>query len=515
MRASSGSGNRRSNAFRLAIVVAVAAAIAAVAVISVTRGTTGSAVVNASRLGSAAAGGSGVLCAGGACGEAGIHKIRHVVVIMQENRSFDSYFGTYPGADGIPKRNGVPTVCVPDPAAGTCVRPYHDSSNTNAGGPHGLPSAVADINGGAMNGFIAQAEHAGACAPNDPSCGHSCPPGQQNCTDVMGYHDASEIPNYWTYARDFVLQDHMFESVDSWSLPAHLYMVSGWSAMCPYVGNVAHNPLRCHNDASTSGLPRDFGPPALRARTASHPGPFYDWTDITYLLHRAHVSWRYYVLKGAEPDCQDDLAVTCTKVAQNYHTPGIWNPLPHFATVNADHQQQNIQQLANFFTAAKAGTLPAVTWVVPNDKVSEHPPSLVSTGQTYVTELVNAIMRGPDWNSTAIFLSWDDWGGFYDHVVPPHVDENGYGLRVPGLVISPYARTGYIDHHILSHDAYLRFIEDDFLGGERIDPSTDGRPDLRPDVRENVSQLGNLANDFNFKQSPRPPVLLPLHPPYS
>ena len=101
-------------------------------------------------------------------------------------------------------------------------------------------------------------------------------------------------------------------------------------------------------------------------------------------------------------------------------------------------------------------------------------------------------MRSPDWKSTAIFLSWDDWGGFYDHVVPPHVDENGYGLRVPGIVISPYARRGFIDHQTLSHDAYVKFIEDDFLGGERIDPKTDGRPDRRPTVRENVPILGDL-----------------------
>src|SRR5207302_9574220 len=144
----------------------------------------------------------------------------------------------------------------------------------------------------------------------------------------------------------------------------------------------------------------------------------------------------------------------------------------------------NIQQLTNIYTAAKNGTLPAVSWIVPNSKNSEHPTALVSTGQSYVTDLINTIMKGPDWSSTAIFLAWDDWGGFYDHVVPPTVDQNGYGLRVPGLVISPYAKHGYIDHQTLSFDAYVKFIEDDFLGGQRLNPSTDGRPDPRPDVRE-------------------------------
>ena len=118
-------------------------------------------------------------------------------------------------------------------------------------------------------------------------------------------------------------------------------------------------------------------------------------------------------------------------------------------------------------------------------------------------------MQGPDWDSTAIFLTWDDWGGFYDHVAPPTVDQNGYGIRVPGIVISPYAKKAYIDHQTLSHDAYLKFIEDDFMSGQRIDPKTDGRADPRPTVRENVSVLGNLVSDFDFNQSPRPPMVLP------
>ena len=135
-------------------------------------------------------------------------------------------------------------------------------------------------------------------------------------------------------------------------------------------------------------------------------------------------------------------------------------------------------------------------------------------GQAYVTALINAAMKSPDWNSTAIFLQWDDWGGFYDHVVPPTVDQNGYGLRVPGLVISPYAKKGYIDHETLSSDAYLKFIEDDFLGGARLNPKTDGRPDPRPDVRENERELGNIAADFNFGQearSSRAPADEPTH----
>jgi phospholipase C len=136
----------------------------------------------------------------------------------------------------------------------------------------------------------------------------------------------------------------------------------------------------------------------------------------------------------------------------------------------------------------------------------------VSRGQAYVTSVINAVMKSKDWDSTAIFLAWDDWGGFYDHVKPPRVDKFGYGLRVPALVISPYAKHHFIDHQVLSFDAYLKFIEDDFLHGARLDPKTDGRPDPRPDVRENAKILGNLVDDFNFDQKPRPPLLLRPYP---
>src|SRR5262252_11010553 len=162
----------------------------------------------------------------------GIHKIRHVIIIMQENRSFDNYFGTYPGADGIPMKNGVPSVCAPNPK-GRCVRPFHDTADINGGGPHGLANAIADVNRGAMNGFLSQRDKAKTCANvADPACNGASGTNAPTKPDVMGYHTAAEVPNYWAYAKNFVLDDHMFEAVRSWSLPAHLYMVSGWSARC-------------------------------------------------------------------------------------------------------------------------------------------------------------------------------------------------------------------------------------------------------------------------------------------
>jgi phospholipase C len=436
----------------------------------------------------------------------GIHKIRHVVIIMQENRSFDSYFGTYPGADGIPGLGGNPGAvpCVPDPASTRCVRPFHDRQDRSLGGPHSFAAAQADVNGGRMDGFVDEQEKgmAGCAQTFNPACGN----GVGN-PDVMGYHDGSDIPNYWSYAHNFVLQDHMFESDASWSLPSHLYMVSEWSAYCSLRGD----PQSCRSAPENPGYPPDFGRRLVGAAVRTDPS--YAWTDLTYLLHKYGVSWNYYVYKGNEPDCDNDAALSCAPVGQNSKTPGIWNPLPYFTDVQQDGQLGNIKSLSDFYADIRRGNLPAVSWITPNGRVSEHPPGLISTGETYVTSLVNAIMQSPEWSSTAIFLAWDDWGGFYDHVAPPRVDDQGYGLRVPGLVISPYAKQGYIDHQTLSFDAYVKFIEDDFLGGQRLDPQTDGRPDPRPDVRENAPQLGDLTADFDFTQQPRPPEILPVRPP--
>lgn len=163
----------------------------------------------------------------------GIHKIRHVVIIMQENRSFDHYFGTFPGAEGIPMQNGTPTACLTAPGSDTCFRPYADHSDRNGGAPHSADAAKGAIDDGKMDGFVAVATTAvrrkGCGNTTDPNCGED---GGLRPERVMAYHVESDIPNYWAYAREFVLQDHMFEPVASWSLPSHLYMVSAWSAEC-------------------------------------------------------------------------------------------------------------------------------------------------------------------------------------------------------------------------------------------------------------------------------------------
>ena len=422
----------------------------------------------------------------------GISKIKHVVIIMQENRTFDNYFGSYPHAAGISglSDHGGRVPCIPDTKRHSCTHPFHDRRDLNEGGPYSTHNAIADINGGKMNGFIGQQETLANWRSIVPS------------NDVMGYHTGKDIPNYWTYARDFVLQDHLFQADKGYSLPSHLFLVSLWSARC-----ASKAPSSCHYSTSGPIPPPGTGP------TPRHKAPHYAWTDLTYLLSKHHVSWGYYIFKGIEPDCETDTTTSCAPVTQGPRTNPYWNPLRYFDTVHNDHQLGNIKSVNAFFSAAESGHLPAVSWVVPSRDVSEHPrTALISRGQTYVTGLINTIMQGPQWNSTAIFVSWDDWSGFYDNVRPPRVDVQGYGLRVPGLVISPFAKHGYIDHQTLSLDAYAKFIEDDFLGRQRINPRTDGRPDPRPDVRENAPKLGSLVNDFNFSQTPRNPMLLPVHP---
>jgi phospholipase C len=422
--------------------------------------------------------------------------LKHLVFIVQENRSFDHYFGTFPGANGFPMRNGRPSVCVPDPIAHACVRPYHTSEQLQEGGPHAQRHSELDVNGGRMDGFVRTvvdsplycADHRGASRCRDYL-------GPQGQPDVMSYHTAKEIPNYWRYAKAFVLQDRMFAPADSWTLPAHLFLVSAWAARC----SDAHDPMSC---VSNLELVDQF-----HTMRSHEDVPIWAWTDITYLLWEQGVEWGYYV---GDDTCFFD---PCPDQGQR-RTVSQQNPLPWFTTIRETGQMDRIQDHAKFYKAAANGTLPSVSWVMPYNGVGEHPASgaPIWRGQAHVTHVVNALMKGPDWNETAVFLTWDDWGGFYDHVRPPRVDLNGYGIRVPGLLISPWARAGLIDSQTLSFDAYLKLIEDLFLDSERLNPATLSRPDSRPTVREKASILGDLLKEFDFSQEPLPPLILDPSP---
>ena len=432
----------------------------------------------------------------------GIDNIDHVIFIVQENRSFDEYFGTFPGADGLPRdAEGHFTTCVPDPEAGRCFHPYHDKDLFDEGGPHGVVASRIDVNGGKMDGFISSLEAVGnGCFkhPEEFACKRAHP-GPNGEPDIMGFHTGREIANYWAYANRYLLQDRMFAPSDSWTLPSHLYLVSGWSATCPDLDD----PMSCHSDLDWPGS-NAAGRRPIWTPADGEPRP-YIWGDITWLFHEHHVSWAYYVGTGT---C---VVAPCTPRAGTLTAP-IQNPLAGFKTVEVDRQLSNIQSNKNYFTSAADGTLPDVSWVMPTEDLSEHPPDNIADGQAWVTKVINAAMQGPDWLHTAIFVTWDDWGGFYDHVKPIRVDRNGYGIRVPGIMISPFAKGG-VDHQTLSFDAYLKFLEDRFMGGARIDPATDGWPDSRPTVREDVKQLGDLAREFDFSQEPIPTLILKPYPP--
>ena len=443
----------------------------------------------------------------------GASKIKHVIVIMQENRSFDHYFGTFPGANGIPAG-----VCVPlnpaNPALG-CVRPFHDLLDSNAGGPHANLSAQLDIDDGItqakQDGYVLQQTMAGLGAqcrahPNNPQCAGTEEGVRTH--DVMGYHTDAEIPNYWAYARHFVLQDAMFEGIRSWSLPSHLDLVSEWVAACAdktHAATCATAPTLPSPDTETE----------------------YPWASLFQLLDTHAVDWKYYLSTGDEPDCADG-DMTCAPKIQSADVPSIWNPAPFFSYVKAQgpaYLAAHLPDTDQFLLDVAGGKLPQVSWVVPNGKYSEHPAAGVTIGMEYVTSLVNAVMTSPYWADTAIFITWDDWGGFYDHVAPPNVDTNGtatpvqgFGLRVPGLLISAYARPGFIDHQIYSFDSYATLVEDLFAGGVRLDPAALGNPDSRPDFRDaltevrlldgSVAPLGNLLSGFDFAQPPQPPLVL-------
>lgn len=455
--------------------------------------------------------------------QAANNHIHHVILIIQENRSFEHYFGTFPGADGIQfDSNGVPLMCYPlSKTGGGCVRPFHDRHNLNGASDHGALASILDIDHNAMDGFlIDQVDNFNKiCFTSQaaPWCIGA------KSHDAVGYHTADEIPNYWAYAQHFVLQDHLHEAVASHSMLSHLYATSGWSATC----TDNEDPFSCTGNIQLE-------PPAIAVHN-------FAWSDLTDLMDRAAVSWKYYLGEGEAPDCEND-EVDCPPKDIQSTVPSLFNPLPGFQeiqdknTANPGYLAAHNPPLEQFYADLAAGSLPTVSWIVPANNVSEHPPKDITAGMQYVTGLVNAVMQSSAWQDTVIFLAWDDWGGFFDHVVPPVSDlltnpvppipktaRVGYGIRVPGIIISRWVKAGTIDHQIISFDAYLKFIEDLFLNSHRIGGAAGLRPDSRPVVRElltSVTQptgtaftgrqvpVGDLLNDFNFNQTPLAPLIL-------
>jgi phospholipase C len=279
----------------------------------------------------------------------------------------------------------------------------------------------------------------------------SAPPSEPTpawVNNTLSYYDWHEIPNYWDYARRFTLCDNFFSSLAGPSEPNQLYTVAAQS------GGLVNNPPR--NIAGQDGV--------------------YTFPTMAELLEKSGVTWKYY----------DE------KPNPRKHT--LWNPMPGFKSFqNSPELMSHLVGLSQFYQDAKSGQLPQVCWIVPTAMDSEHPPADSARGMRHVTDLVNAIMSGPDWKDTVIIVTWDDYGGFYDHVPPPMVDQYGYGPRVPCLVISPYARQGRISHDAFDFTSPLKLIEEKF--------------GLAPLATRDAS-ASDMLSCFDFRQKPLAPDII-------
>jgi hypothetical protein len=287
-----------------------------------------------------------------------------------------------------------------------------------------------------------------------------------------------DLPNYWHYAKSFVLSDNTFSSLTGDSFPNHLYTVAAQSGGVignPMNGTVTENAWGCDSSSGSTAPVMDD------ERNVSFVYPCFDFTTLADSLTEVGLSWKYY---AAQPGEGGYLWSTFDAINHIRNTP-VW------AT--------NVVSNAQFIPDALAGNLPAVSWVTPLQLTSEHPPGSSCTGENWVVSLVNAVMQGPNWNSTAIVISWDDFGGLYDHVPPPQPDLYGLGPRVPLLVISPYSKQtvygqqGYITHLQLEFSSFLKTVE------ERFDLAA---------LTERDESANDLLDSFDFSQNPLPPLLL-------
>jgi len=343
--------------------------------------------------------------------------IKHVIIMMEENHSFDNYFGTYPGANGINLNIGLPK----SRASNELVRPFHINGTLV---PHDLchdwECEHEAYDNGKMDGFVYA----------------------MGSNLTMGYFDNHQIPYYWDYASRFVLFDNFYSSIMASSVPNHLYLVAGQS------GGVVKRTLQAS----------------------------FTFPTIVDELDQNHVSWKYYT-------------------GGHSYLSG-WNPLPGFASFQKNQSRMNnLAEPSQFYQDIASNTLPEVVWIMPtSDQESEHPPYDVSLGERNVVSMINAVSTSKHWNSTAIFLTWDESGGWYDHVPPPQVDRYGYGFRVPCLLISPFAKQGYVDHTQADFASLLKFMETAFS---------------LPPLTDRDRSANNLLEAFNFSQTPIVPLILP------
>ena len=364
--------------------------------------------------------------------------IEHFIVLMQENHSFDNYFGTYPGAGGLPAGTCVPVD--PGRPGGRCIRPFHigDNDVQPADLDHSQSTYDRQYNRGRLDGFI-----------------HALNLRNQDGRLALGYYDGRDLPYHWNVADRYVLFDRFFSSAGAGSFKNHMYWAAG------------------------QGGERD-----------RIPENGYTIPTIFDRLEARGISWKFYV-QNYEPRL-------------NYRTLGqfpaqrtaqvVWVPLLNFDRFTNDSTlASHIVDLSEYFEDLHRGTLPAVAYIAPSGP-SEHPPSSLASGQAFVRTLITSLMESSHWKSSAFLYTYDDWGGWYDHVRPPKVDADGYGFRVPALLVSPYARRGYIDHTPLDFTSILAFIEHNW----RLPP-----------LASRDARAKTFVEALDFSSPPRPAVLIP------
>jgi len=381
--------------------------------------------------------------------------IKHVVFIMKENRSFDQLFGLFPGADGATTgMQGDKRVdlrqCIPQRLPGDLKHDYQ--------------IALRSYNDGKMDGF-----------------------GVSHLAKYYAYSEAaqSDIPNYWRWAQDFTLGDNFFASAMGPSYPNHMFSITAQSA------GTHDNPLQDKLGASylrraSKGLAKTWGcelPHDAYVLVESAAGdttkefPCFDVKTLGDSLNANGIPWASYA---------------ATEQQEGY----IWNVYGYIRHIRFTPQwQKHVFPVRQLVADINDNRLPPVTWVTPEFWLSDHPDVNLCNSENWSTTVINAIMESPMWKNTAIFLTWDDWGGFYDHVAPKQIDRFGLGFRVPMIVISPYAKQGYIDHQREEFSSVLSFIETNW-----------GVPPLT----ERDRSSGNLSEAFDFTQPPRAPDPLPL-----
>jgi phospholipase C len=381
--------------------------------------------------------------------------IKHVIFLIKENRTMDHMFGRFPGVNGVIE--GLD---------GDRLRPLTRPPDRLPDDiPHCYPCALESWNGGRMNNF----------ARNDIGDRFAY-------TQMRGPED---LPNYWRWAHEFALSDNFFASAQGPSFPNHLFTIAAQS------GGAHHNPFQDQARATLftqeTGLAKSWGCDTLQevyVEVIDSEGqvervpPCFDFQTEADLLDGAGIPWGYYA-------------------AWNNQRGYVWSAFDAIERVRMHPEiwERHIFPVDNFVADVTDGRLAPVTWITPRYELSEHPEWSFCHGENWTTEIVNAVMRSPFWKDTAIFITWDDYGGFYDHVPPPQVDDFGFGFRVPLLTISPYAKPGYIDSQLGEFSSVLRFIEDNW-----------GLSQLTHRDRDAF----NLSYLFDFDQHPRKPFELPL-----